>query len=158
MKITLAILLLLIGTFVYWAFDRYEYRDFSVTDCPTGIEATLTGDYGAESPYIRGAPYTLRLVLASNQVGANLDVSVRLTFIEPSIAKQIVIENSKYDVSEYQGNKIILMRPINIPYQDYIMKFQMEQQSIGPIYVECKIMRNYSEEIRLRFWDNLLSV
>lgn len=158
MKILMAFFLIA-SLFVYWVLDKYRYYDFKITECSASIEAELVGSYSKDQSVDKGAPYYFRLVFNESNSNLNLGkASALLEFKPVSNTGNVIKIESVGEILVIKNKKVLVVESINIPYDDYHLSISINQHLAEKVIGECKINKYYSEEIRFRLWDILLSV
>lgn len=147
-------------------FDRYSYYDYHEVTCDAGSTqwvAGLFGSFGLDRPRERSAPYYLRVEL----VGADGDRTVISGLRLTSLASDVTVDLStikRIELERPNGSTptvVYLANALRLDYEDYVLTGTVGTDSThehARTGFSCSLVRNYSSEWRIYWWDALMSV
>lgn len=131
------IIVISMSLIVFNSFKRYEYRDYS----PSGIEgemlvvhADLIGSFSKDQPFIRGAPYYLRLSVKTKP-GFYFDHAEGARLRGRSTGSIINLSDGKI-FSGGAREMIVLFEEIEANYEDYVFSMEIYAREEDKLIVE----------------------
>jgi hypothetical protein len=153
-KFTILAVLIIVGALSFALVSKYRYYDYNDSVCSSSginIELYMHGTFTQEKPTERSVPYYLLIDIPENKEELMVE-SAELVSIDTR--KSHLFRGD--DIKSASGNYVI--QNLIIPYEDYEVSLKIKRQDGIDNNFKCTLKRKYSEEYRINFWDNLLSV
>lgn len=152
--------LLVLGVLI---FDLYRYNDYGQADCSVdryAIAIQMKGSF-EEHPYRRSAPYFMRIRISPKPTNSRAVSGIELLDLSlASLKTGRIVDLPKPSRHLHDEGVVYLVQPIGAAYEEYEVSGALASdgdQVGGDVKFHCRLNRDYRQELRVSFWDRLLS-